>query len=177
MSSSNARITLGLAILIAILSGASWVLALPLAAFAVFLIVWGHSPGPTEQLVRKLPGGEQLSRGLRYIDGIIAPQRDRSATDELAEDISWAIDKLVNCNPLPTTDTEVARWENDYRAWCERVSHKLENRALFTRAEQRNFDDLGFVERVQMTGHPRHDWLLSQLKMKIERLREIISRH
>ena len=101
--------------------------------------------------------------------------RKQQAIDELAEDIAWAINSLVNRNPRPTTDNQVAEWENDYKDWCEGVSRKLENRAFFTRADQLHFDMLGFVDPIKMAGHRRFDWLLSQLKLKFERLRDVIN--
>jgi hypothetical protein len=101
--------------------------------------------------------------------------RKQKAIDDIAEDISWAIHNLLNRNPRPSTDTDVAKWETDFREWCSKVSKKLEDRAFFTRADQLHFDMLGFVEPVTMSGHQRLDWLFSQLRMKFERLRDIIN--
>jgi hypothetical protein len=55
------------------------------------------------------------------------------------------------------------------------MSKKLENRVFFTRAHQLHFDMLGFVEPIKMTEHGRYDWLLSQLRLKFERLRDVIN--
>ena len=101
--------------------------------------------------------------------------KKQQVIDDLAEEISWAIQNLVNRNPRPTTNQEVAQWEADFRSWYKRVSGKLEDRAFFTRADQLHFDMLGFVEPIGMTGIPRLDWLLSQLKLKFDRLRDVIN--
>jgi len=99
----------------------------------------------------------------------------QQAIDALAEDLSWAIHHLLN-RPV-ATEAEVAQWELDYRAWCERVSQKLENRAFFTRADQLHFDRLGFVPSANFAGsfNQRHAWLASQLNLKFERLRDVIN--
>ena len=99
----------------------------------------------------------------------------QKAIDSLAEDNSWAIHDLVNRKARPQEDQSAEKFKRDYDAWCAKVSKKLENRAFFTRADQLHFDRLGFVDSVQMTGDKDLDWLLSQLRLKIERLREIIN--
>jgi hypothetical protein len=101
--------------------------------------------------------------------------KKQKAIDALAEDLSWAIHDLVNRDPKPYTNEEVARWEEDYHAWCQRVSEKLENRAFFTRADQLHFDRLGFIDPISMSGEATLDWLLAQLKLKFERLRDVIN--
>jgi hypothetical protein len=101
--------------------------------------------------------------------------KKQQVIDDLAEDIAWAIKNLVNRKPRPSTDEEVTEWERDFRRWYEGVSKKLENRAFFTRADQLHFDMLGFVDPIVMSGHGRLDWLLGQLKMKFERLRDVIN--
>lgn len=97
------------------------------------------------------------------------------AIDDLAEDLSWAIHHLLNKSVL--NESEVTQWESEYRAWCQRVNEKLENRAFFTRADQLHFDRLGFVPPANFTGsyNRHHDWLVSQLNMKFERLRDVIN--
>jgi hypothetical protein len=99
----------------------------------------------------------------------------QKAIDDLAEDLSWAIRELLN---KPVSDeSDVPTWESEYRAWCRRVSTKLENRAFFTRADQLHFNDLGFVPVTPFTGsyNKRHAWLVSQLNLKFERLRDVIN--
>lgn len=95
--------------------------------------------------------------------------------DELAEDLSWAIHHLLN-KPV-ANESEVAQWEAEFKAWCQRVSEKLENRAFFTRADQLHFDRLGFVPSAHFAGsyNQRHEWLISQLNLKFERLRDVIN--
>jgi hypothetical protein len=101
--------------------------------------------------------------------------KKQQTIDDLAEEMSWAIHDLLNRTPRPSTDEAVAKWESDFHQWCEKVSTKLENRAFFTRADQLHFDRLGFIEPVAMSGHQRFDWLLSQLRLKFDRLRDVIN--
>ena len=97
------------------------------------------------------------------------------AIDDLAEDLSWAIHDLLNKGVA--NELDVASWESEYRAWCQRVSTKLGNRAFFARADQLHFDRLGVVLSVPFVGrynqHPA--WLVSQLNLKFERLRDVIN--
>ncbi|MFZ5563808.1 MAG: hypothetical protein ACOZBW_07115 [Thermodesulfobacteriota bacterium] len=97
------------------------------------------------------------------------------AIDQLAEDLSWAISNLLNS--VVKHDAQVAEWEIKYREWCNGVSKKLENRAFFTRADQLHFDMLGIVPPANFTRsfNAHHEWLVSQLKLKFERLRDIIN--
>ena len=97
------------------------------------------------------------------------------AVDDLAEDLSWAIHNLLN-KPVFNND-ELTQWESDYRGWCDKVSKKLENRAFFNKADQLHFDRLGFVPLTKLTDSfgDRHDWLLSQLDLKFQRLRDVIN--
>src|SRR6266702_7381047 len=91
--------------------------------------------------------------------------------DDLAEDLSWAIHHLLNKSD--SNEADVSQWESEFGAWCERVSKKLENRTVFTRAEQLHFDRLGFVPPANFSGsfNQHHERLVSQLKLKFERLR------
>ena len=95
--------------------------------------------------------------------------------DALAEDLSWSISDLLN--KIVKSEEEVTNWEIEYKEWCKRVSSKLENRAFFTRADQLHFDMLGIVPPANFGGsfNRRHEWLVSQLKLKFERLRDIIN--
>jgi hypothetical protein len=101
--------------------------------------------------------------------------QQQKAIDELAEDMAWAIRHLLNRDPRPSTDEEVAQWEKDFREWCNAISKKLDNRAFFTRADQLHFDRLGFVDPLIMSGHKRFNWLLAQLRLKFERLRDVLN--
>jgi hypothetical protein len=99
------------------------------------------------------------------------------ALDDIAEEISWAVNNLVNPKPHPasTADPETARvaFDTKLTAWCDRVSKKLANRDVFTHGDQTHFDGLGFVPTVKMWGDVKLDHLFSELKLKLERLREI----
>jgi hypothetical protein len=100
----------------------------------------------------------------------------QKAIDGLAEDISWAIDNLLNRkNPAQLDKKFVDDWQNDFKKWCDDVSGKLGNRAFFTRADQLHFDYLGFIEPVQMHIDAQLNRLLGQLRLKIERLRDVIN--
>src|SRR5262249_32083739 len=101
--------------------------------------------------------------------------KKQAALDDLAEDISFAIHDLLNCAPTPTTQDEIAKWKSDFEAWCDRVSKKLENRAFFTRADQLHFDRLGFIDPLFLTGQATLDRYLAQLRLKLDRLREVIN--
>jgi hypothetical protein len=107
-------------------------------------------------------------------------QRQR-VIDDLAEDLSWAVHHLLN-RPQPQMPVTGDPWpafaqtfRTDFETWCNRVSAKLANEAFFTRADRLHFDRLGFITRVAMTGHPDVDHVLSMLKLKFERLREILN--
>jgi hypothetical protein len=100
------------------------------------------------------------------------------AIDELADEISWAIDNLLNRQAGPTgrDATFVEEWDRDFKNWCANVGEKLNNRAFFTRADQLHFEYLGFVDAVSFyVGNQRMNHLLSMLRLKIQRLREIIN--
>jgi hypothetical protein len=101
--------------------------------------------------------------------------RRQKVIDALAEDLSWAIHDLLNRDPRPGTEAEIAKWESDYEEWCKRVSTKLDNRAFFTRADQIHFDRLGFVRQVPIEAEPKMRWWLSQLSLKFDRLRDVIN--
>ena len=100
--------------------------------------------------------------------------KKQQVIDSLAEDIAWAIQNLLNRNPPPGTSAEIDKWQADFNDWCGRVSRKLENRAFFTRADQLHFDVLGFIDRSALTG-TNFDALLSQLRLKFDRLRDVIN--
>ncbi len=99
----------------------------------------------------------------------------QAAIDELAEELSWAISDLLNKSV--SSESEVSDWEKNFRNWCKRISEKLDNRAFFTRADQLHFDMLGLVPPTHFSGsfNERHDWLVSQLNLKFDRLRDIIN--
>ena len=101
-----------------------------------------------------------------------------AALDDIAKEIAWAVNNLVNPKPHPasTADPEsaIAGFEAKLIDWCDRVSQKLANRDVFTQGDQTHFDVLGFIPSIKMwPAHPKLDHLFSQLNLKIERLREI----
>jgi hypothetical protein len=100
-----------------------------------------------------------------------------ASLDGLAGEIAWAENNSVNPKPHPAStadpETAIAGFEAKLLAWCDRVSQKLANRDVFTQGDQTHFDVLGFITPIQMWPHPKLNHLFSQLKLKIERLREI----
>jgi hypothetical protein len=153
----------------------------------VFFVIVGSTPWQVvAEIIQNPPGivrSVWFAPGLTILGLVIIGlclwfnqwSKKQMVIDELAEDMSWAIHDLLNRNPRPSTDEDVRAWEADFHAWCARVSTKLENKAFFTRADQLHFDRLGFVDPIHMSGHKHLDWLFSQLRMKFERLRDVIN--
>ena len=76
---SRDRITLGMALAIVVVTvivGQIPYISVPLALFAVFLIVWGRESRRTEALIRRLPGGRYALKVLNQLDRVLSP-RDR----------------------------------------------------------------------------------------------------
>jgi hypothetical protein len=103
--------------------------------------------------------------------------------DDIAEEIRWAVDNLINPKPYPRTMGDAADMAVDFKSlqtktdeWCERVNNKLADRSVFTHGDQVNFGSLGAVPLVQTYGEPRLDWLHSANVLRLERLREIEAR-
>jgi hypothetical protein len=159
----------------------------PLLGTGVFLLLFGMPPAELVVYLWRNPPAWLLNGwtrltvlivGLTLIGWSLSFNRwsqQQRAIDDLSEELSWAIRELLNQKPRPSTDDEVAQWEEKFRNWCEKVSGKLDNRAFFTRADQLHFDRLGFVDQISMSGNERLDWLLSQLRIKFERLRDVIN--
>jgi hypothetical protein len=99
------------------------------------------------------------------------------ALDDIAQEIEWAVNNLVNPKPHPGNmadpETAIPAFEVMFSNWCGRVSKKLANRDVFTQGDQTHFDALGFVPVINVWAHPKLNPVLSQLQLKIERLREI----
>lgn len=113
--------------------------------------------------------------GRKDFQGIASIPRQK-AIDDLAEELSWAIQNLLN--KAVSSDEELSQWEKEFRSWCGRVSDKLKNRNHFTKANELHFDRLGFVPQTRLSGsfNSHHDFLISQLNLKFERLRDIINK-
>lgn len=113
--------------------------------------------------------------GLYLTFGVVRVSKRQAAVDSLARDISEAIHDLLNRHTRETiTPQFIDQWEKDYREWCDKVSKKLSNRRFFTESDQLHFDRLGVVPQLGMTGHAKLDWLIAQLQLKFDRLRQII---
>lgn len=153
----------------------------------IFIVVYGATPGQAmAELLAVLPSwliNPWFKLALVVIGlGLVGVSLHfnvwslrQEAINDLAEDLSFAIQDLLN-KPV-ANEPDVAQWEADFRAWCQRVSAKLENRAFFTRADQLHFDMLGFVPPTNFVGsyNHHHEWLVSQLNLKFDRLRDVIN--
>ncbi|MFZ6017707.1 MAG: hypothetical protein ACOYU0_08970 [Nitrospirota bacterium] len=158
-----------------------------LVVVGIFIVIYGATPGQAfADLLTHLPQWltNQWFKLALVVIGLFIIGASlhfnvwslrQKAIDDLAEDLSWAIHNLLN-KPV-SNDDEVTQWESGYREWCEKVSKKLENRTFFTKADQLHFDRLGFVPLTKFTGsfNERHDWLVSQLSLKFERLRDVVN--
>jgi hypothetical protein len=158
-------------------------------AGGLLFIAFGMTPAELAAWLLKNPPAWLMSgwtRLLLVILGIAAMfasvrlniwSEKQKAVDGLAEDISWAIHHLVNWHHRLTPDDKAsypAALKEAFHEWCTRVSTQLENRAFFTRADQLHFDRLGFIPPVAMTQEGSADHTLGMLKLKIERLRDVI---
>jgi hypothetical protein len=103
-----------------------------------------------------------------------------AAIDEIAQEISWAVNNLVNPKPHPGNasdpETAIAAFDAKFNTWCARVSKQLESRDAFTQGDRIHFDDLAFVPVINMWPYPKLNNLFSQLNLKIERSRQIEQR-
>jgi hypothetical protein len=153
---------------------------------AAFLIITGMTPGQFLAFLWNSPPAWLMSGwtrlifvilGLALIYGSLRANvwsQQQRAVNEIAEDISWAIHHLLN-QPLVGGKPDALYLRKEYDAWCQRVSDKLSNSAFFTLADKLHFDRLGFIEPVQMTGQGDYDWILSQLRLKFDRARDVIN--
>jgi hypothetical protein len=153
----------------------------------LFIVIYGATPGQAvADLLRVLPSWvtDPWFKFTLVVIGLVLIGASlhfnvwslrQSAIDDVAEDLSWAVHNLLN-KPV-SNEGEVASWESDFRTWCDKVSKKLERRAFFTRADQLHFDRLGFVPPANFGGsyNQKHEWLVSQLRLKFERLRDVIN--
>lgn len=90
--------------------------------------------------------------------------------------MSWAIHNLLNKAPKSNDQNGIDQWWADVLTWEAKVTQALGNRAFFTRADELHFGVLGFVDPSMWTsGNVDLDSKLRQLKMKFERLRDIIN--
>jgi hypothetical protein len=130
--------------------------------------IWRDNQREIERLRGLLETNELAATDRKAKDAII---------DSLAAEISWAINNLVNPTPVPlaTADPNAAldAWEKAYDSWTTKVSTILENRDLFTAGDKTHFEHLGFIQVVNMTQNVRFDRLLSQLNLRLDRLREV----
>jgi hypothetical protein len=101
--------------------------------------------------------------------------RRQLCIDEISEQLAWAIHSLLNKPPNANDPGDLARWWGEVIGWEAKIDRALENRAYFTRSDQLHFSVLGFVEPVKMSQSKDLDAMLAQLKMKFERLRDIVN--
>ena len=99
--------------------------------------------------------------------------RKQVVIDQLAEEISWASQHLMNRQV--SNDPEYDEWERIYKAWDARVLAILGNRAFFTRADQVHFEALGVAPKPFVSPYDASiGRLFERLSLKFERLRDII---
>jgi hypothetical protein len=65
--------------------------------------------------------------------------------------------------------------EAGLRAMVQKVDEMLGDKRFFTLSDLLHFQRLGIVPRIAMSGHEGIDHTLSQLGLKLERLRELIA--
>jgi hypothetical protein len=159
-----------------------------LAAYVVIVACWGLW---TRQ------GGEFSTTGLAIAIGaipimyVLAKRKiwiaedqknqaaeKQAAIDDLAEEINWATQPLVNPNPHPlgagVPREAINKWRSECESWFGKVSKKLADRRFFTRAQQLHFDVLTMVDQVVSIGNMEFGHPYNILHTKIDRLREII---
>jgi hypothetical protein len=100
--------------------------------------------------------------------------KKQGAIDDLAEEIRWATENLVNPNPHPLAPGGNITWERQCKEWYEKISRKLQNRDFFTRAQQLHFDILTIVDQDSTLGNPYFNHRFNILSTKIKRLRAIM---
>jgi hypothetical protein len=110
----------------------------------------------------------------------ITKEERQQAVDDLAEEIRWATNNLLNPNPHPLASgpgniTErIDAWKAQCNLWFEKISKKLDNRKFFTRAQQLHFDILAVVDQDSTLGNPHFNHGFNILSTKIKRLRDIM---
>jgi hypothetical protein len=114
----------------------------------IFFIVFGMTPAEAVAYIGRCPPDWLMSGWTRLVVLVLGIavvwvslhfnrwSRKQLAINSLAQDISWAISDLLNRQPRPQSDQEIATWQSDYRTWCKKVSNQLQNRAFFTQADQ-----------------------------------------
>jgi hypothetical protein len=106
--------------------------------------------------------------------------KKQAAIDDLAEEIRWATDNLVNPNPHPLASgsgniiESIDAWQRRCNEWYEKISKKLQNREFFTRTQQLHFDILTIVDQDSTLGNPYFNHRFNILSTKIKRLRAIM---
>lgn len=151
------------------------IVARAFAALSVLLIfpaifVWKFITAPSKM-------DAELSSQLKVEADEATKQK---AIDDIADEIKFAVDNLINPTPFPTStgdpDGECRRLQTKVDDWVSRVSSKLADRSIFTKGDQIHFDSLGSIELLMRYGHPKLDWLHSMLVLRLDRLREIEQR-
>lgn len=156
-------------------------------ASGIFLVVFGLSPtqavvafikSPPDWIINPWFKISLLVLGITLVGASLhfnIWSSKQQAIDDIAEELSWAIHSLLN-SPISSPE-QLESWDESFRSWCDRVSIMLGNRAFFTRADQLHFDRIGFVRPANFGGSydAHHEWLVSQLQMKFERLRDVIN--
>ncbi len=153
-----------------------------LAASSIFLIlpavfVWKFIAAPSKLDADQRAKIRELESLLKVDSNELARQK---AIDNIAEEIAWAVNNLINPKPFPTstgdTEADFKLLQTKIDAWCDRVNSKLAASSVFTVGDKVHFDSLGSIPLVTRYGHQKLDWLHSALVLRLERLREIEER-
>ena len=98
--------------------------------------------------------------------------------DKLSNLHSWAIHNLVNPK-APFVDLQgnliFDEWKKGFEKWCSDVEKDLQH-GIFSTKDRNDFKDMGYIQTVTMTGNPQVDKIHSLLKLRMERLKEILNR-
>lgn len=105
----------------------------------------------------------------------------RKIVDDLAEELSWAINDLLN--RTIHNDADLDHLDVDFKKWGEKVTRKIgDNKAFFSKADRIHFERLGRVQKFKWndsycasTTDGRHDHIRNMLSLKLDRLRDIIN--
>lgn len=96
--------------------------------------------------------------------------------DALTIRITEATRDILNNPAFRTQATGVAGCQA-VRVWIDTVHEQMVNSKMFAVAEMEHFATIGFMQPIVLTGIDDFDHMLSIMRVKFERLREIIKRH
>jgi hypothetical protein len=107
-------------------------------------------------------------------------KQERQAVADLADEIDWATQNLLNPTPHPLTrakqEPAIEKWRAICEGWIAKVSAKLENKKYFTHHQKLHFDTLANVDQIISPHHgpKRFVHMYNIVSTKIQRLRDLI---